>query len=267
MKKKKSKNIIKSLDKGLFLLEVIEESNAPMTLQELWLKLKWDKATIHRLLTTLENRGYLYRDPSVKGYTLGIKIHGLYASITRHLDIQKIIKPFLKLVVENTGETAHLAVVLENSIVFIDRESSSATLSVNTQIGEREPLHCTALGKAYLAAISNEELDDLLEDPLQQFTIRTIKSIDELKSKLKEIRKKGYAVDNEEYIDGVRCIASPILNQLNSPVALIGCSGPKHRISLSKCKEYGNYVKNLSIEISKRFGYQTGEINNESTAP
>jgi IclR family transcriptional regulator, KDG regulon repressor len=150
-KKAKNPHIIQSLDKGLYLLEVIEQMGKPVTLGDLWTKMQWDKATLHRLLATLEGRGYLLRDKSTKQYRLGLKIYGLYNSLKRNMDLQGITRPYLTELSQVTGESAHLAVVVEKSVVFIDRVTSSETLSVNTQIGAREPLYCTALGRAFLA--------------------------------------------------------------------------------------------------------------------
>ena len=144
---KKDNSIIYSLDKGLFLLETIEQAAQPISLQELWQTLKWDKSTIYRLLVTLEKRGYIHRDPKERKYSLGMKIYALYDSLIRKLDVQQITKSHLALLARRTGQTAHLAVAVGSCIVFIDRAVGSEILSVNTQIGAMEPLHCTALGK------------------------------------------------------------------------------------------------------------------------
>ena len=187
MKTKKSTGFIRSLDKGLFLLEVIEESGSPITLKKLWLKLHWDKATIHRLLATLERRGYICRDQSSKGYTLGMKIYGLYNSLVQNLDLQTITRPYLSRLVKATGETAHLAVPVEKNIVFIDRVAGSGILSVNTQLGGREPLHCTALGKAYLAYVDEEALATLMSESFARYTPKTIVSARSLREELARV--------------------------------------------------------------------------------
>jgi DNA-binding IclR family transcriptional regulator len=254
-KSRKSPHIIQSLDKGLYLLEVVEQANRPITLGELWSKLRWDKATIHRLLATLESRGYLLRDQKTKQYSLGLKIYGLYDSLKRNLDIQRITKPYLLQLAETTGESAHLAVVVEKYVVFIDRYSSSEILSVNTQIGAREPLYCTALGKAYLAFQEENALEKLFPEELEAYTQRTITSIPKLKRHLDRIRQTGYAVDDEEYIDGIRCTAAPVLNEFKAPIAMIGISGPKHRLTDGKIEEFGEVIKATALKISLHCGY------------
>lgn len=254
-KSNKSPHIIQSLDKGLYLLEVVEQANRPITLGELWAKLHWDKATIHRLLATLERRGYLLRDQETKQYSLGLKIYGLYNALRRNLDIQRITRPYLLSLAETTGESAHLAVVVERYVVFIDRYSSSEILSVNTQIGAREPLYCTALGKAYLAFQEENTLEQLYPVELEAYTQRTITTISKLKKHLDLVRQSGYAVDDEEYIDGIRCISAPILNEFKAPIAMIGISGPKYRLPDRAVEEHGQAIKEIALKISRHCGY------------
>jgi DNA-binding IclR family transcriptional regulator len=252
---KKDASIIHSLDKGLFLLETIEQASRPISLQELWQTLKWDKATIYRLLVTLEKRGYIHRDPEERKYSLGLKIYALYDSLIRKLDLQQITKSHLAFLARRTGQTAHLAVAVGSCIVFIDRAVGSEILSVNTQIGAMEPLHCTALGKAYLAYVEPERREELLAGPLKKSTPRTVVSRRGLQREMAAIRDRGYAVDDGEYNDGILCIASPILSSLGPPVALVGISGPKSRISDARVAEYGRMIRKHAMEISSAFGF------------
>jgi IclR family KDG regulon transcriptional repressor len=255
IKKRSSGGLIKSLDKGLQLLEVVGQAGSPVTLGQLWAKLHWDKATIFRLLRTLEGRGYISRNSEHKTYSLGMKIHGLYDSLIRELDVHQITRPFLQKLVDKTGQTAHLAVVVEKSMVFIDKVVGSETLAVNTQVGAREPMHCTALGKAALAFVDESELSRHLETPLYKFTPKTIVTLHDLQAELARVRKRGYAVDDEEYVAGVRCIASPILNQYGQPVAVLGISGSKARITFREPNEYGELVRQFAYDVSRRLGY------------
>jgi len=254
-KGKKDTRIIHSLDKGLLLLEVIERETYPITLNSLWRKLQWDKATILRMCTTLERRGYIRRDPSTRCYSLGWRIFGLYQSIIKNIDVQRMTKPYLEQLEKKTRESAHLAFIFEKSVVFIDKVVGSLEPPVNVQIGGRAPLHCTSLGKVYLAFAVEEELDKLLESPLKKYTENTINTIEQLSGVLKKIRAQGYAIDNGEYIPGVRCVAAPILNQTGRPIAAIGISAPKGRLSLNHCREYGNHIKDVTLKISKLLGY------------
>ena len=256
MKRRPDTHIIQSFDKGLLLLETIETSPSPVSLKDLALKLRWDKATIHRLLLTLERRGYLLRDQGTKRYTLGLKIFGLYDSLIRNFDIQQTTRPFMQKVAEQTGETTHLAVAVGREIVFIDRIASTETLFVNTQIGAREPLHCTALGRAILAFLPEEQLQELLPSPLVQYTPRTITGMAELRKALHKVKDRGFALDREEYVLGIHCIGAPILDHEGTPIAALGISGPRARIPLQKALGYGALIREAAKEISRRAGWR-----------
>jgi len=251
-------SIIRSLDKGLLLLETIEQAETPVGLAELASRLGWDKATIHRLLATLERRGYLLRDPSTRRYTLGLKIFGLYESVTRGFDIQRVTRPFLVRIAEQTGETAHLAVALSGCIVFIDRVASSESLAVNTQIGAQEPMFCTALGRAILAWLPEAELRQRVPTPLPRYTRKTVSTIPALRACLASIRDRGYAVDDEEYLPGIRCVASPILGPAGTPIAAIGISGPRTRLSLAMLRRFGAGIQDAARQLSERAGWRDG---------
>jgi DNA-binding IclR family transcriptional regulator len=245
---RKDSRIIHSLDKGLFLLEIVEEAERPLSLHDLWLKLKWDKATVHRLLVTLERRGYLLRDSVTR----------LYASLTRNFDLQTVTRPHLEKVARETTETTHLAIPVGSDIVFIDRVGSREPLSVTTLIGAREPMYCTALGKAILAFVESAELKELVRPPLKRFTRKTATSLAELRRILKPVAAAGYAVDDGEYADGIRCIAAPILNDQGYPIAALGISGPAFRLPPEKVKRFGALVRDTGLAISRRAGYDPG---------
>ncbi len=256
MKPRPDTRIIQSLDKGLALLEAVEQAGVPVGLKDLASRLGWDKATIHRLLSTLERRGYLTRQQSTKRYTLGLKIFGLYDSLARDFNIQEATRPYLALVAERTRETAHLAVGVARDIVFIDRVASRETLVVNTQIGAREPMFCTALGRAILAYLPDTELTEHVPKPLVRYTQRTTTSLTKLRRILFRTRERGYAMDIEEYVDGIRCVAAPILNHDGAPVAALGISGPRSRLPLDRAHRFGLIVSGAARELSTRAAWR-----------
>lgn len=257
MKQQRDTQIIRSLEKGLILLETIEQETYPVTLHTLWKKLGWDKASILRMCNTLERRGYIQKDPATRQYSLGRKIFGLYDSIIKHIDIQQLAGRFLQQISTETGESAHLAFFIEKSAVFVDKVLGSIDPPINVQIGGREPLHCTAMGKSFLAYNDKETIRQLLDEPLKKFTSCTIDSLERLERELSEVRARSYAIDNEEYIDGVRCIAAPILNHTGHPAAAIGISAPIERLPVEKIGPLGEYIKGRAMELSAQLGYTT----------
>jgi len=250
--------IIQSLDKGLYLLEVVEQAAMPVSLQWLTDHLGWDKSSILRICNTLERRGYLLRDHSSKCYSLGIKIFGLYQSITNQIDIQRIVRPYLNRIVRETGETAHLSIVLERKVVFIDKAVSSLALSANIAIGNTQPLHCTSVGKVFLAFLPAEDLESYFPRELDRFTPGTITDPDELRADLARIRERGFAVDDEEYIEGMRCVGVPLLNNSAVPVGMSGVSAPSFRLTVERAMEHGRYLSSVAAEVSRFFGFHSG---------
>jgi DNA-binding IclR family transcriptional regulator len=253
---KKDTSIIHSLDKGLRLLEIIEKETYPVTLNILWKKLGWDKSTILRMCNTLERRGYLHKNRATKEYSLGSKIYGLYESINKNIDVQRLAKPYLQRIADETGESTHLAFVFERSVVFIDKVIGKLEPAVNVQIGGREPFHCTSLGKSFLSEFKKNEIESLLELPLKKYTPNSILTLEELMREIETVKEKGYATDNEEYIEGVRCVASPILNQAGKPVAAIGISAMKERLPLGNIDSVGEQICSCAREISRHLGYR-----------
>ncbi len=255
MKRKPDTHIIQSLDKGLMLLEAVESAAHPVGLKDLTLKLKWDKATVHRLLLTLERRGYLLRDQETRRYTLGLKIFGLHDSLVRGFDIQQATRPFMTQVAKRSGETAHLAVAVGTDIVFIDRVESNEALFVNTQVGSREPMYCTALGRAIMAFLPDDQVKECLPARYVRYTPKTITATAVLRKALLRVRDQRFALDFEEYLPGIHCIAAPILNHEGSPVAALGISGPASRLPLKKARELGAMIREAASEISRRAGW------------
>jgi IclR family transcriptional regulator, KDG regulon repressor len=256
MNSKSSQMTIQSLEKGLILLELIEESQNPMTLQDLWKKLGWNKATIYRMLNTFQMRGYLQRDPATKGYSLGLKIFSMYNSLLNNFNIQQIVRPYLNAIVEKTNEEAHVAININKRIVFVDRVRSPKMISSNSEIGLSLPLHATALGKAYLACLPSGKVEENLELPLSRHTRNTITSLDVLKEELNQIRTNGFALDEGEFDLDMRCIAAPIFKYSDIPFAMIGISGLKTQLDSDTCKNFGHYIKDTALEISRKIGYQ-----------
>jgi IclR family transcriptional regulator, KDG regulon repressor len=246
---------IQSLDKGLQVLEMVAESDRPLTLHELWTELQWNKATILRILTTFERRGYIRRDPQTKAYTTGIRVIALYRSLSENLNIQKLMRPYLEELVAVTGETSHVAIVVNGKGVFVDRVRGRNIIAANTEIGQTLPLHSTAVGKAYLAYLDEGDVEPAVRPPLARYTPKTICSVVELKTDLKKVRQRGFSIDLGEYVPELRCVAAPILDHNQHPIAMIGLSGPKTGLSLAKLDEFGKLVRQMAERISKEIGY------------
>jgi len=159
-------------------------------------------------------------------FYLGSQVVTLSRSVLGRLPLRETAKPYLRQLMERTGECAHLAIPAQGKVLYIDQVESPATLRVNAQVGTMNPLHCTALGKALLAFG-----DLVLPSNLASFTPHTITDPEALRCHLDEIRQFGYAVDDEEFDISVRCIAVPVFDFRGKAVGAIGISGPATRMT------------------------------------
>jgi DNA-binding IclR family transcriptional regulator len=223
---------IQSLDRGLFILETVAKTSDPVALGQLTDLLRIDRSSVYRLANTLKRRGFLAHPSGRKDYILGPSIW----RISRNRDWSKMLITFshdyLKRLAIQTAETTHLAVREGKEAFFTDHcASTKQVLVISGQTGEFVPLYCTAHGKALLADYGLAELKALFGSAdLQRYTPTTIVSIKQLAKECAAIKAAGVAVDGEEYMPGVRCIAAPVRDRDGMIVASIGISAP-----LSRC--------------------------------
>jgi DNA-binding IclR family transcriptional regulator len=245
---------IQSLMRALDLLEVL--SSGPKNLTELSNLAQLHVATTFQLISTLELRGYISKDPKTKKYCLGLKIAELNESLWKDNSFKLIAKPYLRQLGEITGETAHLAAYNNNKILLLDVELSTGFLIVNSEIGENAPAHSSAVGKAILSFLPKEVVDTILKGRLKKYTKKTITSKRKLQKQLEEIRKLGYAMDEEETFIGVRCIASPVFKKNEVIQGAVGISGAAVRFKSSKISELSQQTKKIATQISRELGYK-----------
>jgi IclR family acetate operon transcriptional repressor len=155
-----------------------------------------------------------------------------------------------------TGETTHLAVREGRQAVFIDHELTAQPVGVSVGSSRCEPLHCTAVGKALMADFDQKSLRELLGDALLPApSKRTIRTVAKLATECRKVQKQGFAMDDEEFHKGVRCLAAPIRDASGQIVAAIGISAPVDRMSEARCKKVVLEVKRAAAEIGKKLGY------------
>jgi len=238
------------------LLEVLADSGRAMGVSELSRALDLDKSTTYRLLATLRPRGYVEQDPETKKYAVGPRMIAVSSRILGNNDAYLQARPVMKKLMQEVRETVHLAMLMEGQVVYIAQEISPEVVSVNTEIGQREPIHCTAVGKALAAFLAEEELEALIRRlQFQQYTPKTITDPGQFRVHCDQIRAQGYAVDDEELYPGVRCVAAPIWGYDGGVLASLGISGPATRLQPEAIPRLGRMVMKYAQEISRRLGY------------
>lgn len=250
-------SVINSLDRALRMLEVLGDSENNIGVTELGQKLDVDKSTAYRLLATLAARGYVEQEPETKKYKLGLKVVELSSMVLDKMELRKVAKPFMKELMRRTNETIHLAILDVGNVVCIDQEETPSMINVNMAVGREAPGHCTAIGKVLWAYLKEEELDRVLKKKvLTRFTARTITSIPELKIHLKKVREQGYALDDEEFTIGVRCIAVPMWNYKNKVIASLGMSGLAINVSLDRVEGLVKVTMQIRDRLCLKLGYR-----------
>jgi len=250
---------IQSLDRGLFILETVAKASDPVALGQLTELMGIDRSSVFRLANTLKRRGFLAHPSGRKDYILGPSVWRL----SRNQDWSKMLITFshehLKRLAMQTGETTHLAVREGKEAFFIDHSTSTnQVLVISGQTGEFVPLHCTAHGKALLADYGMAELKALFGGgPLQGYTSSTIVSLKHLARECAAIQASGIAVDEEEYIRGVRCMAAPVRDRDGMVVASIGISAPLSRFPDGRTETAARQVRQVASEISALLSTET----------
>ena len=241
---------IQSLDRGLVILEAVARSKYSMSLGQLTAILGIDRSSVFRLANTLKRRGYL-ANPSVgKDYILGASVWRLSRNYDWSNMLASVAHEQLKALTLATNETAHLAVREGRNALFVDHVACSQVIAVSGQTGELVPLYCTSHGKALIADFTLEELKALYGTrTLPAHTKHTVTSISELARACEKIRQNGYASDDAEYQEGVRCVAAPIRDRDGAIIGSIGISAPLIRFHEERYAEVAPQVRAIAEKI------------------
>jgi DNA-binding IclR family transcriptional regulator len=253
----KAAHTVQSLDRGLLILEAIGKSTAPLSLTQLTRLLGIDPSNTFRLANTLKRRGFLANPAAGREYVLGPSIWRLARQYHWGNMLATIAHDQLVLLAEMTNETAHLAVREGVNALFIDHASTDRVISIAGQTGGFVPLYCSGHGKALLAGLDERALKKLFgTKPLERHTKRTICSIRALAKACAEIEALGYATDDAEFVEGVRCLAAPIRDKDGAIVGSIGISAPLTRFPAKEVPTRARQVCEIANKIGSLFTSQ-----------
>ena len=249
-------NLVQSIDRAFDILESFLNGKRDLRITDISKNLRLHKSTVHRLLSTLEYRGYIHQDAETGKYQLGLKILELNHSLLEQMQLRENAHPIMEKLVHQSCETVHLLILDNEETVYIDKVEYPHTIQLASYIGKHIPLHCTAAGKLLLANLPEEKIDKIIKKKkLIQYTKNTITSSILLKKELRKVKKQDYSIDNIEYEENVRCIAAPIRDCLGKVIAALSISGPTMRIKPKKIPFFIKLSKETGIEISQSLGY------------
>ncbi len=247
---------IESLGRGLQILEAFSEGSLSLSLTEITSIVELDKSTVFRFVYTLESLGYLERDTRTKRYRPGPKVLRLGFSALNSLEMAQVARPYLKALSDECGETTNMTIRDGAEIVYVARNKTQQIISVNLQLGSRLPVHCTSMGKAQLIDFSRQELDDLLGGgPYPVMGPNTITTLDGLVAELDQVRRRGYAINDEELTAGLRSVAAPVRNRDGEVAAAINISAPSARASR---EEMENVLAPMMMNTARKISLALG---------
>ncbi len=253
---------IQVLDRALALLEVLSHQGPDLTLAQLSELLKLHKSTTHRLIMVMERHRLIEKNSNTGKYRLGLKLFELGTKAIGQLDLRERARPFLERAVLETGETVHLCVYDDGEVVYLDKVEPTRSVRLASSVGRRNPAYCTAVGKALMAFLPESQVEAAAaKHGFRQLTRRTISNMLELKSELVKVRKRGYAVDNEENEEGVCCVGAPVWSFSPHPVAAISVSGPTFRMTPEKVPVVAQSVVAIAQGLSRELGMRGQAIS------
>ena len=247
---------VQSIDRAVAILECFSENRCELKLSEIASRLDLNKSTVHGLLNTLKYHRFIDQDPETQRYRLGLRFLGFSDLVISSIDVGNIASPVIERVCEEIEETVHVAMLDGSDIVYIGKRECNKSIKTSTKIGARFPAYYTADGKIILCHMNREKVDELLPGKIKRLTPATITDKQELMKALAEMKEKGFAVDNEGVIQGLSCVAAPIINHTGEVKYSLSVTGPTVRMTEDKVREYAQIIKEATNEISYKIGYK-----------
>ncbi len=251
---------VQVLDRSLKLLELVAEADGAV-LTDLADRSAMAPSTVHRLLTSLAQHGMVAHDEETGAWTIGVKAFEIGTAYLRFRKLGTISRPFLKQLMEASGETANIAIEEDGDVVFISQAESHAPMRAFFRPGRRGPIHASGIGKAILSTWADSQIGALLgERSLQHFTDKTRDTLPMLLADMAEIRSRGWSIDDEEHTLGMRCVAAPIFDEYSEAIAGISISGPAVRLPDERVAALGPVVRAAAEELTKAMGGKSKRV-------
>jgi DNA-binding IclR family transcriptional regulator len=247
------------ISKVLRILEALQGSSAGLGLKAICDLTGIHKSTAHRFLKHLEREGYLVRTEA-GAYLIGPRLSQMSTHGSQGATLQAVARPILWELWKSTQETVNLAVLDQGTVLYVDVIESPHEFRLSSRVGTRRSLHVTALGKALAAFLPAELRASVLSTiKFQPSTPKTIMNLVQFRQELEKIRRQGYAVDDEEAVQGARCVSAPILNADREPIAAVSVSGPVTRVSPNQVAALAGAVSSAARAISAAMGFSQNE--------
>ena len=244
---------IQSVERAFSILEMFQSAGGEgLSLRDLSDRLDLNKSTVFGLVNTLVNMGYLQRDEHTQLYTLGYRFLSFSDTVKASSLLLRVVQPYLSELSRIYGETVHFAVEQRGKVIYLDKVTAPQSISINSQIGQENWMHCTGVGKCLLAHMSPAGINEVLAGPLPRMTDYTITDPVQLRAELEKIRACGYALDMEEVELGLSCVAVPIYDRHGRVCCAVSVSGLTPRIRTDLENGIADTMKKVAAEITQK---------------
>lgn len=253
---REGKNPVQSAERIFQVMEMLAD-NGEMGLMEISAALGLHKSTVHRLLMSLIYMGYAKQDETTQKYMLTYKMVNMAGKILERMDILQVARPYMECLSDLSGEAVHLVQREGNNILYIYKiEAKVGTIRMVSHVGMVHPMYCSGVGKAIMATLPEDEVKQIWkESVIEKKTEKTITDYEEMQKVLEDVRKNGYALDDEENEKGVRCIAACLYGCQKEVKYAFSISGPTSRMTRERVKELAIDVRKVQEELSRELGY------------
>lgn len=245
---------IQAIDHAIDVIECLAKAGAPIGVSELTRQLDLSKATVFHILGTLEARGVVMREPHAPSYRLGWRLYELGATVAGNADVARVARPFLDKLALETGESVLLGIRDGDSVLYLDRGDAPNGFHMVAAAGRRSPLHATASGKLLLAFVADEDAEEYLQHPLEQFTPDTLTDAPTLRKQLEQIRTHRYATCWEERELGLCSVAVQLRDHTGATVASLTLAGPAGRLTGDSVDVHLKALRGAARQIEAQLG-------------
>jgi IclR family KDG regulon transcriptional repressor len=247
---------VQVLERAVDILQVLSEDSHELSAGDVAERLSLHKSTIHRLLTVLDQHRLIRRNAETGRYALGLRLFEFGTHAVRGLQLREQAQPHLDQLARETGETAHICVLDKGDMVSLAYAEGPRSLRMPATVGRRTPAYCSAVGKAMLAFLPESALDEVLAHPLHACTEKTLVTRAALLADLRQVRVRGYSIDNEEVEKGLRCVGGPVWNYTGEVAAAVSVAGPAFRITRTRVPAIARAVLAMTRRLSLELGYR-----------
>lgn len=248
---------IKSIVKAARVINMLADAGEPLSLAQMAANMAISKSTLHGIISTLVDMKFVVQEQHSMRYWLGTRLFEIGNAISSQWNVRKIAYPFIQQIVAEVGETVHMAILDDYEVLYINKQESTSSIRIVTDIGVKLPAHSTGLGKALLSGKSNFELQYMVKNKgLPKHTEFTITDFESLCKEMELIRSRGYATDEQEFVEGLRCVAVPVFDHSGEIIAALSVSGPVSRMNDDKFEHCRESLLKAAAQISIGMGYE-----------